>query len=595
MVDRRHYHPEALESALTLVRRVTSAETTAVVEALICARRVKRSVKIAALARPSEDGDPDATCRRLGEASREFAIAFGVPLIQPAEPRYDGEDHRPDLGRPRDELASMFVSPAFLNVLSRPMPRITPLGAPEPDVLTATWVAIAAACPKSGRGHHLVLRCVRPGPREPVDIAQLIAAQTANVHLIAGDSDGLEATVLRAELHGGATPSVVVVDRCLLGQNNSADDDDDFDGKTDVFPPTARLTIEDVGRILKLRGLRNTYLWRAPEDFTIDGELAAMLGGAMGPLVPTHDWRNAVISDFAPGIGREGIKALAARVVDPRDAGALAAVASVVVSAFGIDLDDAAILVANSLSPKRLHVPPPLEFDARLVVCDEEGQLLLARATELAREGARILFWGPPGGGKSTFAQALAAAMGRAAQSVTSAAVLARGWGVTERIIAKLWSRAADDGVCLIIDEIDSLCGVREPGVSSGNAYLVRSLTNEFLRAFDAHGGVPVIATANHLEAIDDAVRRRFTFVIEVRGELTPEAERFAWRSVFDVEPPTGWTPIGANISDFANAVRRSRMLGLQDAVSLAAALERSREARLGPSAHVRRVHTRLQ
>lgn len=588
---KRPYHPAALDSALALVRRATSAETALVVEALIRARSGKRSADLAALARRNED--PGAVRYRISAASNDFACAFGIPLVRAFRASSADDEGCPCAARAGDE-SSIFLAPAFLDVLDRAMVRITSAGAPEPDVLTATWVAIAGGCPASGCGHHLAFRCRRAGPREPTDMARLIASRIDDVYLIAGDSC-LELAVLRAELHGQASPAVVVVDLELLSVPDETAADD-FDRPTYAAVPKDRLSPEDTRRIRVLRTLRNTYVWRASHDLQINGELAAFFGGAIGPLVVADEWRASVITDYAPGIGGAGVNALSARVADPRDASALAAMAFVAHSLFGINLDEAAILVANSLSPVHSHalIAPP-EFDSRLVVCDEEGKLLLARATELARHGARILFWGPPGGGKSTFAKALAAAMGRRVQIVTGAAVLARGWGVTERIIADLWSRAADEGTCLIIDEVDSLCGQREPSASSGNAYLVRSLTNEFLRAFDTHGTVPVIATANHLEPIDDAVRRRFTFVVNVRGELTPDAERLAWRAVFDADPPPGWMPIGANISDFSNALRRSRMLGLLDADSLAAAVERSREARLGPSADKRRAKANLQ
>ena len=589
---KRAYHPAAFDSALALVRRMTSAETAFVVEELIRARSGKRLADLTALARRNED--VGAVRSRVSAASSDFAHAFGIPLVRAFRPPSSDDEECPCVAASGDNQSSIFLAPAFLDVLDRAMVRVTSAGAPEPDVLTATWVAIAGACPASGRGHHLALRCLHNSPREPTDTARLIAARIVDVHLIA-DVGCLELAVLRAELHGKASPAVVVADLQLLSEP-SARDVDDFDRPTYATFPNDRLSDEDERRMRMLRSLRNTYVWRAQHDLVIDGELAAFFGGAIGPLVATDEWRHSVISDFAPGMGAVGIKALCARVADPRDADALAATAFVAGSIFDIDLNEAAILVASSLSPPGLQMPStPAEFDARLVVCDEEGQLLLARASELARQGARILFWGPPGGGKSTFAQALAAAMGRGVQLVTGAAVLARGWGVTERIIAKLWSRAADDGACLIIDELDSLCGQREPGASAGNAYLVRSLTNEILRAFDVYRTVPVIATANHLESIDDAVRRRFTFVVNVRGELTPEAERLAWSAVFDVDPPQDWAPIGANIADFANAKRRCQMLGLMDTRSLAAAVERSREARLGPSSGMPRIIGRLQ
>lgn len=582
----RFYRPAAFESFLELVRRATSAETACIVAALVRARGrgTTRSVDLAKLGDAMGGSDADVVCGRVEVASHEFRGAFGVPLLAHSRPDADeaGEfvSQLDPTGADRDVL---WLAAPFADVLESTVPFVVMGTAPDPDEVTASWISILARCPGSGRGHHLALRCLNRSPREMADVACLAAAASIKVGFIDDSSSTPELSVLRAELHAGAQAALVVIDVELVSDAGAEDEEDPWD-RPAVQTAAPRRSAADERRFEILRGVRNTYLWRAKADLVVDAGLAAFLGGVFGPFAATRQWRDVELSCLAPGIGPVGAAALVARVADPRDAGPLAAMASVAASALEIDIDEAAVFVAGSLSVRRPQAPmTPAGFDARLVVCDEEGQLLLARASELARHGARVLFWGPPGGGKSTFAQALAAAMGRGAQTVTGASILARHWGVTERIIADLWSRAADDGSSLIIDELDSLCGVRDPGASSGNAYLIRTLTNEFLRVFDTYASVPVIATANHLEAIDAAVRRRFTFVVNVRGELTPEAEELAWRLMFDVEPPTGWAPIGANVSDFANAARRCRMLGLLDSSALAAALERSRDARLGP------------
>ena len=135
----------------------------------------------------------------------------------------------------------------------------------------------------------------------------------------------------------------------------------------------------------------------------------------------------------------------------------------------------------------------------------------------------------------------------------------------------------------MLVDELDTFCGVRENGTSGGNAYLVRSLTNEWLRVLDGHPDVPVVATCNDAAAVDPAVLRRFPFVVVVAADLPPDVERLAWTSIIGVEPPDGWRPVGASVSDVALAAARCAMTGEADAAAFAAAIVGIRATRVGP------------
>ena len=189
---------------------------------------------------------------------------------------------------------------------------------------------------------------------------------------------------------------------------------------------------------------------------------------------------------------------------------------------------------------------------------------MFERAGHLATIGARLLFYGAPGGGKSTMVRALAKAMEAVGAAgpplvVEGATILARGWGATERILAQMFRQADVGRSPLIIDELDALCGVRDPSSSSGNAYLVRTLTDEFLRRLDAHPRLAVLATCNDPAAVDPAVRRRFAGQYHVGAELPAPLERRAWTSLLGCAPPAGWAPIGAALSDFVAATLHPR------------------------------------
>ncbi len=338
---------------------------------------------------------------------------------------------------------------------------------------------------------------------------------------------------------------------------------------------------------LWLPGVRATYVWQAPATGALPRAYDGLIGGCVGPAGFDRAWSEGVVAAVLPGLDKIGMAALLAQVRDPRDALAMAGMARAAASGTGSDLRAASAFVARSFGARKgglgpAQAPPPA-FDPRLLVSDHDVALLLLSAPALAQHGGRILFWGPPGGGKSTFAQALARGMpGCPALSVTPADVLAYRWGAMERRLGDVWARAASEGAVLVVDELDSLCGAREGG-SGNNAYLVRCLTDEWLRHLDQHPSVPVLATVNDLAAIDNAIRRRFAFVIHVGDELSADQERLAWSSLLAREPPAGWTPCGAAVADIALARSRCRMLGQTDAADLADAVLRAREARLGP------------
>ena len=123
-----------------------------------------------------------------------------------------------------------------------------------------------------------------------------------------------------------------------------------------------------------------------------------------------------------------------------------------------------------------------------------------------------ILLYGPPGTGKSYLAKACATEAEGQFFSVSSADLVSKYLGESERLVRSLFEMARERKPAVIfIDEIDSLCGQR--GEGSGNDATTRVKT-EFLVQMDGVGhddsGVLVLGATNTPWSLDIAMRRRF-------------------------------------------------------------------------------------
>lgn len=139
-----------------------------------------------------------------------------------------------------------------------------------------------------------------------------------------------------------------------------------------------------------------------------------------------------------------------------------------------------------------------------------------------------ILLYGPPGTGKSYLAKAVASQADSTFMSVSSADLVSKWQGETARLVQQLFSMAREKKPTVIfIDEIDSLCGSRDGGNSSGGQ---RQALNEFLVQMDGVGndqtGVLVLGATNVPWELDAAIRRRFQKRIYI--PLPDEAARKA-------------------------------------------------------------------
>ena len=122
-----------------------------------------------------------------------------------------------------------------------------------------------------------------------------------------------------------------------------------------------------------------------------------------------------------------------------------------------------------------------------------------------------ILLYGPPGTGKTMLAAAAAAEAKATFISVSSADLLSKWIGDSEKLIRELFTVAVKFDRCIIfLDEIDSLCSSRG---TDGESESARRIKTEFLiriQAITTVSHVTVIAATNLPWALDSAFRRRF-------------------------------------------------------------------------------------
>ena len=158
-----------------------------------------------------------------------------------------------------------------------------------------------------------------------------------------------------------------------------------------------------------------------------------------------------------------------------------------------------------------------------------------------------ILLYGPPGTGKSYLAKAVATEAESTFFTVSSADLISKWQGESERLVRNLFemARESDGGRAIIfIDEVDSLCGSRSEGESDS----LRRVKTEFLVQMDGvgatEGQVLILGATNIPWELDAAIRRRFEKRVYIP---LPEAEPRAFMARLHL----GDTPNNLTDADF--------------------------------------------
>jgi SpoVK/Ycf46/Vps4 family AAA+-type ATPase len=139
-------------------------------------------------------------------------------------------------------------------------------------------------------------------------------------------------------------------------------------------------------------------------------------------------------------------------------------------------------------------------------------------ASRLAKHGyspkSKLLFWGPPGCGKTLTAHHLANQLNLPLGIVRLSVVITSLLGETSSRIQQIFDAAQQTPMVLLIDEFDSVAKTRYDENDVGE---VKRVVNALLQSIDGFVSKQslIIGASNHQTMLDDAVWRRFDDVIE--------------------------------------------------------------------------------
>lgn len=125
----------------------------------------------------------------------------------------------------------------------------------------------------------------------------------------------------------------------------------------------------------------------------------------------------------------------------------------------------------------------------------------------------RLLFWGPPGNGKTSAAAALAGLVSGSAFAGHFPALVSQYLGETGANLHKAFG-VLTAGCTLVLDEIDALGASRVDSThASGREY--NTVVSTLLTLMDREQGGILVATTNRPDTLDPALRRRFSCELE--------------------------------------------------------------------------------
>lgn len=170
-----------------------------------------------------------------------------------------------------------------------------------------------------------------------------------------------------------------------------------------------------------------------------------------------------------------------------------------------------------------VEVRRPMRYLADLVTAPATLEQLTSVVNEvpawrrLAEAGVpqrrRVLFYGPPGCGKSSAAEAMASELGVPLVVVRLDSVISSYLGQTAANLRRIMEYADSVPAVVLFDEFDALGRMRDDPSEHGE---IKRVVNAFLQMLDSYSGPSLlIAATNHEGLLDTALWRRFDAVVE--------------------------------------------------------------------------------
>ena len=174
------------------------------------------------------------------------------------------------------------------------------------------------------------------------------------------------------------------------------------------------------------------------------------------------------------------------------------------------------------------------------------------------RPAKGILLSGPPGGGKTLLARAVAHESGVNFISVKGPELLSKWVGESEKGIREVYKKARQAAPCIVfLDEIDALAPQRGDG---GGNHVTERVVSQLLTELDGIQelrGVVTLATTNRPDILDSALLRPGRFDLQIEIGLPDAATR---RAILAIH--TGRQPLADDVDLDALTARTENCMG---------------------------------
>lgn len=216
--------------------------------------------------------------------------------------------------------------------------------------------------------------------------------------------------------------------------------------------------------------------------------------------------------------------------------------------------DSAVTFLSDQLRREQLFFRPETQNALDRVVLEHRSCQQLAQGGLHPKR--KLLFWGPPGCGKTAAARLLAVELGLPCGVVRLSSLITSYVGETASNVQKVFAVADSRPMVLLFDEADAVAKARGDRNDVGE---LRRVVNSLLQALDyfAPKESIVVLASNHSHTFDPAIWRRFDDVIEfprpgqkereaqlrfltgglrIHGELSAAARKLTACSYADIE-----------------------------------------------------------